>query len=163
MKKTYSVAMGAVVAGESASLKSSAILREIIGSRCCAQFAGGKLEEVVHDGFVLSYLPDLATVDSAISALRDAGVRDALVVSEEIDNGEIIEICDVKTIPAAGGEKKMERTYSGGQKMKNISVSAAAIDGALWKMRFNCERLDAAGDGNDRAIWAYYAVCRYVG
>jgi len=46
---------------------------------------------------------------------------------------------------------------------KDIKVSAAAIDGALWQLRFNCERLDAAGDGNGRAIWVYYAVSRYVG
>ena len=100
MSKTYCVTMGNVVANESASPKATAILRGIIGNRCYSWFAGGQLEEVVEGGFSLSYLPDMATVNSAVSALRDAGVDVALFVTEEIDNGVILEASHVKTIPA---------------------------------------------------------------
>ena len=100
MTKTYSVAMGAVVVGETVSLKTSAILRGMIGGRCYTRFAGCQMEEVVDDGFVLSYLPDMDSVEFAVLALREAGVCGALLVSEEIDNGKTFEISDVKTIPA---------------------------------------------------------------
>ena len=100
MPKTYSIAMGNVVANEPPSLKTSAILRGIIGNRCYGRFAGGQLEEVVDDGFSLSYLPDMDAVDSAAAALREAGVDVALLVTEETDNGVMLEASYIKTIPA---------------------------------------------------------------
>lgn len=92
--------MGAVIANEPASPKTTAILRGIIGNRCYARFAGGQLEEVVDDSFSLSYLPDMAAVDSAASALREGGVNVALLITEEIDDGKTLETSYVKTIPA---------------------------------------------------------------
>ena len=92
--------MGTVIADEPASPKATTILREITGNRCYAWFAGGQLEEVVDDGFSLSYLPDMDAVDSAAAALREAGVDVALLVTEETDNGVMLEASYIKTIPA---------------------------------------------------------------
>ena len=92
--------MGAVIANEPASPKTTAILRGIIGNCCCARFAGGQLEEVVDNGFSLSYLPDMVAADSAVSTLREAGVDVALLITKEIDDGATLEIFHVKTIPA---------------------------------------------------------------
>ena len=100
MPKTYSITMGTVIADEPASPKATTILREITGNRCYAWFAGGQLEEVVDDGFSLSYLPDMAAVDSAASALREAGVDVALRITEEIDDGKTLKNYFVLTIPA---------------------------------------------------------------
>lgn len=100
MSKTYSIAMGAVIANEPASPKTTAILRGIIGNRCYARFAGGQLEEVVDNGFSISYLPDMVAADSAVSTLREAGVDVALLITKEIDDGATLEIFHVKTIPA---------------------------------------------------------------
>ena len=100
MPKTYSITMGTVNVGEPASPKATTILRKIVGNRCYAWFAGGQLEEVVDDGFSLSYLPDMASVDSAVSTLREVGVDVALLITEEIENGVALEISYVKTIPA---------------------------------------------------------------
>lgn len=100
MSKTYSIAIGTEIANEPASPKTTAILRKIIGNRCYAWFAGGQLEEVIDDGFSLSYLPDMASVDSAASTLREVGVDVALLITEEIDDGKTLEISYVGTIPA---------------------------------------------------------------
>ena len=100
MPKTYSITMGTVTADESASPKVTAILRGVIGNRCYAWFSGGQLEEVVDDGFSLSYLPDMASVDSAASTLHEVGVDVALLITEEVDDGKTLEISYVKTIPA---------------------------------------------------------------
>lgn len=106
MTKTYSVAMGAVLRGQSANVKDSAILRGIIGNRCYNHFAGGQLEEVVDDGFVLSYLPNMEAVDNAVSALREAGVKGLLQVGEDSQEEDscYCESKDIKVVPAVAEE-----------------------------------------------------------
>ena len=138
MTKTYTIAMGAVIIGESASPKTSAILRGLIGNRCYTQYAGGQHEEVVDDGFMLGYLLETA------QRLKRAGVPALFYLTPiDVEGGRQLVGEALPANVAANSRVIMDALARSGASC--LDLTTLLPEDRFVDREYACEHLDLAG------------------